>query len=365
MRFGVERAGKADVAIENAAGPEGVWGDPREPSPGDTCPPAPDLPCDAEHTVANRSIWLDLPILAAVVVLAGLTPVAAKDALREMPPLTTGVMRFGIAGLLLMATYSISRLTANGAARPIARAHWPRIWLAAALCVPINQFCFLLGLERSGSAQAGLMYALNPVLVFLLTLMLGRTRGTRRMAAASVLAFCGAAVIGWDNYTLTGGTRGLTGTLLLFCAVLTWAAYCTVSVPLIAEYGALRTAATVMPLGVLMYLPVVFIDGANLRPGEMSWRGVGGFAFITLGASYLNYLLWFVGLERIDVNRMSVTVNASPLVAVIGSYFWHAERISRWLLLGATVILAAILLANWDRVRVLIAPQRKVPTMAR
>ncbi len=290
------------------------------------------------------------PLLILMVLLTGWTPVAARDAMNEMPALTTGLLRFGIAAALLTLTVWLS---GRGRPRPvpIARSDYGRLVLAAALCVPVNQSTFLLGVKLANASHAALFYALNPVLVYIITVSLGRTVLRTRMALAAVLAFAGAAVVGWDGLRLEAQGDFLVGDLLLFGAVLSWAIYSVVAQPLSARYGAVRTLAIVMVVGSLMYLPVWWIDSGDLHWDQLSWRAIAGFAYITVGTSYLNYMLWLVAMNRFEINRVSVMINAAPLVAVLFAWLWHDEPISGYLSLGATLIFAAITLANWKRRR--------------
>ncbi len=294
-----------------------------------------------------------LGLVSLIVCIAGLTPVAARDAMKEMPPFSTGLVRFGIAAALLTSTWLAWRPRAGPARRPIARRDWLFFLLAAFLCVPVNQACFLQGVKLASASHAGLIYGLNPVLVYLLSLALGRTRLSARMAVAAVLAFLGAAAIAWAGLRTEPSRRFFWGDVLLFGAVASWSAYAVVAAPLSERYGALRSISIVLVVGVLLYTPAYLIDGHMLDFAALSGRALGGFTFITLFTAYLAYLLWMVALGRIDVNRLTVATNASPVVAVVASYYWQHEPLTAGLLVGATLILTAITLAIWPRLRAL------------
>lgn len=332
----------------------------KQPFSADESEPVVESPDLATHALgqpagSSRVPWrgvVNAGLMSLVVCIAGLTPVAAKDAMAELPALSTGFVRFGLAaGLLWLTRRFIGRRDAEAAVRPVDRSDWPRLWLAAALCVPINQFCFLLGVKLANASHAGLFYALNPVIVYLLTLALGTARLGLRMSLATVLAFGGAAVIGWERLQIEGDWAFFVGDVLLLGAVASWAAYSVVAVPLAEKLGPLRAVSLVMGLGTLLYAPALLVDGLAWLEITLTWRALAGFAFITVVTSYLNYLLWFVLLTRIDINRLSVAVNAAPIVAVTAAWAWHDEPISQGLLLGAGGILVAIWMANWDKLR--------------
>ena len=307
------------------------------------------------------SLAAKLGLVSLIVCIAGLTPVAARDAMKEMPPFSTGLVRFAIAAGLLTSTWLAWRRAESKLARPIGRRDWPLFLLAAALCVPVNQACFLKGVKLANASHAGLFYGLNPVLVYLFTLALGRTRRSVRMGLAAVLAFLGAAAIAWTGLRTEHRLSFFAGDLLLLGAIASWAAYTVAAVPLAARYGALRSVSIVLVAGVVLYTPAYLVDGRELDFAALSWRALGGFAFITLLTGYVNYLLWMVAWARIDVNRLAVATNTAPIISVAAAYFWQHEPLTGGLLVGAALILAAITLANWPRVRALWGARRPTP----
>jgi drug/metabolite transporter (DMT)-like permease len=299
----------------------------------------------------NRGTLINIVLLTSVILLSGLTPVAAKDAMSELPPLSTGLIRFSVAGLLLLVTWLLRRDPAAPTERPIPRSDYARFVLAALLCVPANQAFFLTGVRNANASHAGLFYALNPVIVYLLTLVVGGAARSLRMAAAAVIAFAGAAVIGLDGLLSAGGGTFVTGDVQLFLAVFSWSLYVVVAQPLNERYGSVRSLMIMMLLGALLYAPVWLIDGRQFDLLRAGPQALVGFIYLAVLTSYLNYLLIFVAMARIDMNRLSVAVNAAPIVSVLAAWLLRDEPITGWLAAGAALIIAAITLANWDKLR--------------
>jgi drug/metabolite transporter (DMT)-like permease len=297
-------------------------------------------------------------LLVSVVLLAGFTPVAAKAAMATLPPLSTGFFRFAIAGLLLLGTYRLLPKRTARDRQPIERRDYPRLLLAAFLCVPANQFFFLTGVKLANASHAGLFYALLPVLTFLITLATGSTRWSVRMGIAALLAFLGAASLFTDGLTAAYGATFLKGDVLLFFAVFSWAGYSIASIGLAKKYGAIRAAALVMTVGAALDCWAPLVDLYQLRLDDVTWFSIGGLVYITLGTSFLNYMLWFMALNRMEINRLSIVTNLAPVVAVVAAWWLLGEPLTRWLLVGAGLILAAITLANWPGVRTYLRERR-------
>src|SRR3990172_8152529 len=135
-------------------------------------------------------MWKIYSLLAATTLIAGLTPIAARMATAELPPLTLAFFRFGSAGVLLI-------LTANalGLRWSITPANRKLVIGLGLLCVPINQFGFLVGIKLANASHAAIAYALVPLLVYWISLALRRTTLSLRMTLASLFAFAGATVV--------------------------------------------------------------------------------------------------------------------------------------------------------------------------
>lgn len=305
--------------------------------------------------VRAKSVLVNALLLATLVTIGGITPSAARIAMIEMPMFSTGLVRFSIAALLLVLTQRYWTRDDPRARVPIERSDCPRILLCGLLCVPLNQAFFLSGVKMANAAHAGLLYALNPVLVYLFTLAAGSVAWSGRMALAAGLAFAGAAIVVLDGCLVGVCETFIIGDILLLLAVMTWAGYSVLIGTLGRKYGPVRVLTFMMVIGSVMYAPVLMIDGAELTFGRFSWRALAGFAFITLFTAYLNYVLWFIGLMRMGVNRLAVAMNAAPLLSIIVAHQLCGDPLTRWLLTGTAFLLVGITLTNWDRIRSLVS----------
>jgi len=297
--------------------------------------------------------WKVLPLLLVVTSIAGITPIAAAAATSELPPLSMAAARFFVAGVLMGIT-----ARALGMKLRIQDAYRTRVLWLAALCVPINQIGFLVGVKHAGAAHAGIAYALVPVLVFWVSSVADRIRPGLRMFLASSLAFAGAGMVIWRA---RGGAVPATmttawGDVLLFSAALSWAIYSVSSRSLVRELGAPAVLTSVFLIGSIMHVPIVVVDLLWFKLGRLDLAAVStsawlGFVFITVVTAYLNYMLWFLVISRFDVTRSSIVTNSSFLLTV--TIEWAAGRLD-WnplIGIGSLVLLTGIVLANLRRVK--------------
>ncbi len=295
-----------------------------------------------------RNVYL---LLAATTLIAGLTPIAARMATAEFPPLTLAFFRFGTAGVLLI-------LTARGLGLrwSITPANRKLVIGLGVLCVPINQFGFLVGIKLANASHAGIAYALVPVLVYWISLPLGRAPFTLRMGLASAVAFAGAVVVDLSTGQVISqpahfGLGVFVGDLLLLSAAASWSLFAVLSQPLVRELGAVQTLTSVFLIGTLWQVPLVVADAlwfdlSTFSLSSVTWRGWAGFAYITLITAYLNYLLWYLVTARYDVTRSSVVTNTHFLITVIIEAAWFHQRLSGWAAVGSALLLLGIVLAT-------------------
>ncbi len=289
-------------------------------------------------------------LLLSVTLIAGLTPVAARMATAEIPPMLIPLVRFGTAGVLLAITSKWL-----GMWRPVPRRHWPMLAALGFLCVPINQLGYLVGIKKANASHAGIAYALAPVLVFWISVVLRRASMSWRLAIASLLAFAGATLV---DLATSGANQNvgepprsmLVGDALLFSAVLSWSLFVVLSQPLVKELGAVTTLCLVFLLGTLWHIPVAAADwlwfSKDFSVAAITWQGWAGLAYLTFITAYLNYLLWYVVTARYDLTRSAVVTNAHFLITVALEAVLFHQRVGKIAVAGSALLLSGIVLAT-------------------
>lgn len=289
-------------------------------------------------------------ILAPVIlftIIGGLTPVFGKYAVTQWPWMTLAWMRFGVAGLMLAVTARIL-----GRRLPLTKSNLAVFAGLGALCVPINQTGFLLGLKLANASHAGIFYALNPILVFWGALFAGQSRFRADLLIASLLAFAGAAAVvlssdGASMLSVSGEMAA--GDLLLFLAIVSWSAFSVLSRPVILRYGVIETLSTVFLIGAVMHTPLALLDIHRLDLGAVTATGWAGILYVTLVTSYINYMLWYMVITRHDITRIAVVTNCHFVVTVAVAVIFQGDPISGLLAVGCVLILGGIVLATRPR----------------
>ena len=282
-------------------------------------------------------------VVMTILILSSTAP-AAKFAVRELPVGLLPLVRFGVAGLIL-APFVLRR---ESLLRMI-RADGGRLVLAAAFCVPLNQFFFLTGAKYAPAGHIGLIYAACPLVVLALAALLGQERLAPERLAGVLASIVGVALIATENVGKAGlaGRDALRGDLLEVAAVVAWGAYLTVNKPLVARHGALPVLAATFVLGALLDLPVAL---ATL-PG---WPSLGqaspaawlGLAYMATVISVGGLAFQNLSMRSFEASQVATFGNVSPLLTVIWGYFLFDERIAPIAVVGGTLVMAGILWAS-------------------
>jgi len=279
-------------------------------------------------------------------VLSAGSYLCGKSALREIPPLPLGLIRFlGASALLFLL---LRRVRPPGMRMP-PRSAWPRLLLLAFVVVPVGQGFFLVGLALSTAAHAALLYALTPLFVLLLAQALLREFPGVRTAIGTLIALGGTLyVLSWRGLDLSRGP--LAGDLLLLVAVVAWALYTAEGRALIGTHGPIAVIAWTLIAGTVMYLPIgvgsLAVPGAWQRIQHASaaaWVGVGYLVVVTSVAAYL---LWYWALAHLPAARVAVFTNLQPLATAVLAHFILGEHITPQFMVGAVVVISGVVMAQ-------------------
>ena len=121
----------------------------------------------------------------------GITVVIGRElAKAHLAPADALGLRFGIAGLALVALLALGRRSALPA-----RGERARVFLFGAVGYAVESAFFYAGLERGTAAAVTLLFYSYPAVVTIADLVLTRTRPARQVVLALVLAAGGAGVI--------------------------------------------------------------------------------------------------------------------------------------------------------------------------
>ncbi len=272
--------------------------------------------------------------------VSGFTYLAASRAMTELPPAAVLVVRVLLSAVLFGA---ILALTPGPRLPP--RGTWRTLVLFGFLVGPLNQGLFLVGLERSRPVHAALLYALQPIGVYLVMLAARREHTSAYRFAGIGLAFAGVAVL-LLGHGLRDALAPLVGDLFILGGVGAWVVYTTEGSRFAAEHGPIRTTAWSMIAAAVWLLPAApFVVDVGRWVGA-SPTALGCVAFLVAFTSVLSYLLWYYALTRLEPSRVAVFANLQPVVTALAAWALLGQALVWEVAVGGGLVLVGVRVAQ-------------------
>src|SRR5690606_38351730 len=171
----------------------------------------------------------------------------------------------------------------------------------------------LAGVARTSATAAGLVLALMPAAVALLSWLVLRERIGARTGAAIVLSGVGLALLAGAGASPGGGAPDLLGHLLMVAAVGCESAYVVLGKRLTGRLSARRISALINLVGLVLMTPCGLWQAASFDFGRLGTGDWALLVFYSLSASMIATWLWLAGLALVPAARSGVFTIAMPL----------------------------------------------------
>jgi DME family drug/metabolite transporter len=280
-------------------------------------------------------------IVAAALLWATIGP-AARFALRAgIEPLEISFWRAGIAGLLFLL-----HAATRGRLR-IARHDLPAVGGFALLGVTIFYWAYFRAVELGGAALAAILLYTAPAWVALAAALWLGERLTVRKALAVAMTLAGIALValGSGAGAAVGAARATSRVPALAWGLLAgvaYAAYYLFGKRYFARYEASTLFAYALPLGAALLLPLVSFAPKSAT----AWLVL---LFLAVVPTYGAYLLYSLGLARLEATRAATVATLEPVAAAALAYLVWGEALRGPGYVGGALVLAGVLLVATER----------------
>ena len=295
----------------------------------------PRQPPSAERRVPSAEIGM-----LFVALLWGANFSANKFALESIPPVAFAAARFVVASVLFFAVVRY--------VNPVPRIPWRTAWLLAGLGVIGNtayQIAFMTGLVTTSAINASLILASLPVVVAVLSTVLGVERASGRLWFGILVATAGVVlVVAAKGASFSLET--LRGDLLVLAASFCWAAF-TVGIRFVGkDSNPLRVAALTTYGGTP---GLVLASYPELR--ALHWTGLSAgtwfaLAFSAVFAIVVAYIIWSYAVRAIGGSRTAIYNCITPVFAAAVAWVVLGERLVLAQGIGAVLVFAGVFLSQ-------------------
>ena len=210
----------------------------------------------------------------------------------------------------------------------------------------------LLGLSMTTAGHAAVISSAEPIFIILLGWIFFRNRPTRRLACCIALAVFGLALIPGGAEEGAGTGRAL-GDFLVVIATLFAAGYVVLSARLAIDFPAATLAAAQQLVGLILAI-VVCVLAICVGIAPPLWHGIDAgtvlyAAFSGVVQYAIPFWLYLIGLRLLSAGAAGLYLTLTPVFGVAGAYFWLGEQPQPSMLVGAVLILAAVLAGHTER----------------
>ncbi|MEO7082680.1 MAG: DMT family transporter [Gemmatimonadaceae bacterium] len=280
---------------------------------------------------------------ACAAVLFGASVVAVRIAVRDVPPITLALLRFGQGTVLLFVGLALFRRDLLR----VAPRDLPFLGLLGVLFYTIFPITFNAGMQYVEASRGALLLATMPLWTLMLGRLLTHERLTARQTLGVMTSVAGVVIVIADRGAVAAA-GSMKGNALLLTTAWCGALYNLLAKRMVVRYGGVTVTFYAMLFGTLLLIPAPFIEHAR---GLATMRGETLAMVIFLGAfgGALGFSLWTAALKHLSPTQVSVYINLNPLAAtILGATLLH-ERLSAMFLLGFVAVATGVVIVNWTR----------------
>ena len=275
----------------------------------------------------------------------GVNMVAIKEALSGFHPLALALVRATAVAItfgtifLFLRDRSLPRFT---------RGEWLRFVVIAFLGITLNQVLIIEGVAYTNVSHAALIVAVQPVMVLVLSVMMGLEGLTTLKLAGMGISFSGVVLLTYGKAVHGGGAYWL-GDVILLAEVVVFAHYTIMLKEVVDQYDVITLNTVIFGLGAILMIPF----GANAllhqQWSQIPIRSFLGLAFMTFFSAVLGYLLFAYALKGLTASRVAAFNYIEPIVAMgLGIWLLH-DRVGVWGFLGGGLILLGVYFTECER----------------
>jgi drug/metabolite transporter (DMT)-like permease len=297
--------------------------------------------------------WLLLAAFGAIYIVWGSSYVGIHFAVESIPPFLMGGVRFGIAGLLMIA-WALGR----GAKRPT-RAHWRSASIAGLAMFLINNGALMWAATTVPSGMLALLIAATPMWMVLLDWWRptvrgrspGGTRPTVMVFAGLLIGFFGILMLVNPAQFSEVKPNFAIGVVAVLIGTVGWAGGSLYARQAdLPESPILCTGMQLLTGGVmLLALSVVSGETARFTLAEVTPESAFAVVYLILFGSIIGFGS-YVWLMRVSSPaRVSTYAYVNPIIAVLLGWALAGEGLTVRTLIAAAVIIGSVMVINTAR----------------
>jgi drug/metabolite transporter (DMT)-like permease len=266
----------------------------------------------------------------------------------SIPPITLSFWRWTVAFLILLP-FGIPHLRAEW---PLVRQNWRMLTVYGVLGVSCFNTCVYIGLHSTTATNALLLNSVIPILIVLLSHLLGGTPVSSRQALGIAVSLTGVlTIVCRADPAVLLALQINKGDLWILTAVISWALYTFLlrKCPLILH--PLSFLTSIIAIGVI---PLAMLYAWEFSQGggfALNSASIASILYMALFPSVLAFIFWNQAVRDVGPNKAGLFLYLMPVFGAILSAVFLGESILAFHLIGMALIFAGIHLTTRAPVR--------------
>jgi drug/metabolite transporter (DMT)-like permease len=210
----------------------------------------------------------------------------------------------------------------------IEKKDWLTLFWCGLFGVAINQLCFFHGLNLSSALNAGIIMAVNPMMVLILSAILLGIAISKQQLFGIIMGATGVIMLTYSS-AMGDKTTGW-GEVLLLCNSLSYAIYLIIAKPLMKKYSPLTVITYTFTFGALLVLlyPPTFSQAISTDFSIIPQTVWIKIIYVIVGVTFLTYLLTIYALKYLTATVSSVYIYLQPVLVIVFAFLFAFLKIA-------------------------------------
>ena len=265
--------------------------------------------------------------------------IAAKIALREVPPVLAMCLRTTISAVLMMPIYWFESRGKN------ARWTWREVRIVFAMGVlgmTLNQFFWTVGVARTTVVHSSMIMGTVPLWVLLMARAMGIESITWPKVGGMAIAMTGLAMLQVFRPKIAANGPTLEGDFLVLLCALALAGMTAFGKRWKPKSGGIRIVGMGYAAGAILLAPAWWISSRGFNYWAVSRGAWAGIFYMAIFSSITGYLIYYYALARIPASRMAAFQYLQPVFATVMAMAILGEELTAPVIAAGGIIFTGV-----------------------
>ena len=226
----------------------------------------------------------------------------------------------------------------------LGKKNYGKLFIQGLLINVLLNIFLLFGISHTSATATGIINSTSPAVILILSFIILRERINLVSILAILLAVAGVAL---QSFISLGESpkASLLGNIFILLAVLTQSFFIVYSKKFAADVPPITTAAIVMFVGVILFIPLAIMDGNNFNWGAVSSSNWWIDIIYGIAGNALPLIFYYVAIKKVHAKTVGIFGCLLPIITTITAVLALGEPITIILVISLCCVLLSVAIA--------------------